>query len=124
MSAKSEPVVFELILRGTVPTLLPFLHRFARDNGFRLNPGFLEPTDVYARLRLTRWIEGRYLDIGQIRLHTIPYDRVQVYFSSEPILGPKDGDLDNKEFSQFCQDLFAELIRLGFVMPPAEERPP
>jgi len=124
MSVISEPVLFELILQGTVPMLLPFLRKFARDRGLGLSPGFLEPTDVYARLRLIHWIEERYSDLGQISLQTIPDDRVQVYFSSEPVLGPKDVDLDNREFSQFCQEFFAELIRVGFIMPPPDERSP
>lgn len=108
-------------LRDTIPLLLPFLHKSAHDNGFRLSPGFLEPTDVYACLRLIPWIKKHCSDLGQIRLHTVPGDGVQVHFPSEPILGPKDVDLDNKGLRRFCQDLFAGLIRSGFILPPPEE---
>lgn len=104
--------------------LLPFLHNFAHQKRFYVSYHMQRPTDVYGRFRLMRRTEEAYLEFGQIRLQAIPDDRVQVYFSSEPLLGPKEVDLENKEFSQFCQDLFAELIRLGFVIPPPEEKPP
>jgi len=105
--------------------LLPFLSDFARDREFLLSsPRTEEPSDVYARLELKQRIELGFYRFGQIRLQAIPDDRVQIYFSSQLIWGLKEVDLDNREFNRFCQDLFTELIRLGFIIPAPEEKAP
>lgn len=124
MPSEIEPITFELILRGTVLMLLPFLYAFARDREFRFtSAGYDKPDDFHAHLRLMRKVEGDYFDLGQVRLQALPDDRVQIYFSSESVGPPKEIDLDNEEFGQFCEGLFAEFIRLGFIIPPSKEKP-
>jgi len=104
--------------------LLPILRSCAEKSGLYIVELLGTRIDVYAHLGLGCQIEYQNFHLGQIRLQAIPDNHVLAFFSSEPPQGKKKVDLDNEGFNGFLRELFAQLIRLGFMTPPPEEKPP